>query len=436
MNREPTLITRRSFLRTGLVGGSLAWSVPSFLHATMQTLQAATQANPARAGTGRDQPVLVVLQLAGGNDGLNTVVPVGNDDYHRARPKLGIAKADALRLDDDFALHPALTGFKSLFDDGRLAILHGVGYPNPNRSHFRSMEIWHTATDSDKSALHGWIGRYFDNQCKGEDPAVGISLSAQTPQAFLCGSAKGVCFVDPGRFRVLDPSMQDDDDHAMMAAEADGGNAGGSVGMISGAAAITGDPLDFLERTALDAQVSSDEIQAIMKGTYDGPAYPGTRLAADLRNVARMIAGGMPTRIYYVSLGGFDTHANQAGAHERLLRDTGGAVKAFLDDLKRQGNHDRVTLMAFSEFGRRVKENGSGGTDHGAAAPLFLAGAGVKAGLHGKFPGLADKDLLNGDVRHTTDFRSVYATVLGRVLKTDPKLVLGREFPLLDVMRG
>jgi len=434
--KAPGFKTRREFLRTGLLGGSLCWTVPSFLQNTMLSLHAAADGQLVQGVTGKDGNILVVLQLAGGNDGLNTVVPFGDDDYRRARPSLALRENQVLKLGakEKVGLHPALAGMVKSYEAGDLAVVQGVGYPNPNRSHFRSTEIWATAMDAEKTSSTGWIGRYFDNACAGCDAAVGITLGSQTPQSFAAKTPKGVLYEAAGgrRHRLGADGEPEADGSMTMAMEGDPeeGPAGGSIGDIAGSSGKI-DALDFLERTEMDVQVTQKEIAAASSRGKNGVPYPGSWLGNQFALISRLIAGGLKTRIYYLSQGGYDTHTGQAGAHERLLREMGDAVAAFLDDLKAQGNLDRVTLMTFSEFGRRVKENASGGTDHGAAAPLFLAGGGVQAGLWGEMPSLASRDLDDGDVRFNVDFRSVYATVLEKHLgvKSDP--ILGRAFPLL-----
>lgn len=430
------LKTRREFLRTGMLGGSLCWTVPAFLQNTMLSLHAAADGQLIQGVTGKDGHILVVLQLAGGNDGLNTVIPFGDDDYRRARPTLALRENQVLKLGskEKVGLHPALAGLAKSYEGGYLSVVQGVGYPNPNRSHFRSTEIWATATDAEKSSSTGWIGRYFDNACSGCDAAVGITLGSQTPQAFAAQTPKGVLYEARGaKRRRLGADGEPESDGSMtMAMDNDGdeGPAGGSIGDIAGSSGKI-DALDFLERTEMDVQVTQKEIAAASSRGKNGAPYPGSWLANQFALISRLIAGGLKTRIYYVSQGGYDTHTGQAIAHERLLREMSDAVAAFLADLKAQGNLDRVTLMTFSEFGRRVKENASGGTDHGAAAPLFLAGGGVTAGLLGEMPSLATRDLDDGDVKFNVDFRSVYATVLEKHLgvKSDP--ILNRAFPLL-----
>jgi uncharacterized protein (DUF1501 family) len=429
------LKTRREFLRTTVLGGAVTWTVPAFLSRTFSALQseAAEKTQPV---TGKDGTILVVLQLAGGNDGLNTVIPATNDYYHKARPNLRVA-ANLYKLTDEFALHPGLMPFKELFDLGQLGIIQGVGYPNPNRSHFRSTEIWQTASDSDRAEKYGWLGRYFDNACKGADPTVGVTIGRQMPQAFAGPKPLGISLENPEQYRLGNPGESGDfiaklnEPPMMQDAEA---NSGTSIGAVAGSVKSPLSALDYLERTALDARLSSDRIIKISRGATNQATYPASGLSNSLKLVARLIAGGLPTRVYYVSQGGYDTHSNQSGSHDRLLRDMGSSVRAFISDIQAQGNGDRVLLMTFSEFGRRLAQNANGGTDHGAAAPMFLIGSKVKGGIYGRAPSLAPQDLQNGDPKFTTDFRSVYAGVLSGWLKTDPDPVLGNKFePLLCV---
>ena len=377
-----------------------------------------------------DQRILVLVELQGGNDGLNTVIPFGDDAYFRARPTLAIRKPKVLPLQGGFGLHPELTGLKSLHDDGHLAIVHGVGYPNPYRTHFRSTEIWQTASDSNKTERHGWLGRYFDSCCEGADPAIGISIgSPQSPQAFAAEKRRGISFANPSQFR-FDLRKSSDPDAAeeffRSVNEMDHEMQGGSIGMLDGPADMEGDTLDFLQRTALDATVSSDKILETVAKTKPPAAYPPGKLADSLNLVARLIAGGMPTRVYYVSQGGYDTHSKQEGSHARLMGELGAALSAFTADLKAQGNFDRVLTMTFSEFGRRVAENASQGTDHGAAAPMFLLGGKIQPGLHGQAPSLEKLD--RGDLIHTVDFRNIYATILENWLQAPVEPILHRRF--------
>jgi uncharacterized protein (DUF1501 family) len=442
---KTTLQTRRKFLRTSMLGAAATWTLPVFLEKTFFALDAMAADAATQAVTGKDGTILVVLQLAGGNDGLNTVVPYADDAYHVARPQLRFTPDQVLKIDSHIALNPKLTGLKSLYDEGHLAIAQGVGYPNPNRSHFRSTEIWQTASDSDKTANKGWLGRYFDSCCAGADPTVGVAIGGETPQAFAAKNPTGVTFARPEQFRFQPSELgrgemsaeeiffrQLNESGANDESGSAATNAGGSIGAISGKTKTDLSTLDFLQRTALDAQLSSDKILAIARKYKSAVPYPPGQLAASLNTIARMIGGGLPTRVYYASQGGFDTHAGQLNTHQRLMGEFNDAISAFVADLKQQGNFGRVLLMTFSEFGRRVQENANGGTDHGAAAPMFILGGAVKAGLFGKQPSLADLD--HGDLKFDTDFRSIYGTVLERWLKAPSEIVLGRKYPILPIV--
>jgi uncharacterized protein (DUF1501 family) len=426
-----TLHTRRQFLRHSALGGSFVATIPSFIAATFDQLNAASNQE-------KDAPILVVLQLAGGNDGLNTLVPFTNDHYHKARPTLGLNAPEILRINDDFGLHPSLSGFKALHDAGHMAVLHAVGYPNPNRSHFRSAEIWATASDSQRVEQHGWLGRYFDHACSGADPTVGIAIGRQQPQAFAATTPKGISLERPESFRLI-AGEDESPAYREMAGSSNApnefGDAGGSIQSLEGSRTNhIADPRSFLERTALDAQVSSDLIRHVTQKSRNERPYPATPLGQSFKLISSLIAGGLPTRVYYASQGGYDTHTRQKDNHARLLRELGEATQAFLSDLKAQGSLDRVLLITFSEFGRRVAENGSNGTDHGAAAPVFVFGGKVRPGLHGTPPDLNPSKLTRGDIRHTIDFRQAYATVLERWLKTPSEEILRRKFESLDFL--
>jgi uncharacterized protein (DUF1501 family) len=442
MNSAITLQTRRQFLRTSALGLGASWTLPVFLEKTFFALDALAANSSIQSLTGKDATLLVVLQMAGGNDGLNMVVPYGDDAYYRARPRLGLTADKVLKINDYVGLNGRLTAAKTLLDEGHLSVVQGVGYPNPNRSHFRSTEIWQTASDADRIVNAGWLGRYFDNCCAGADPTIGVAIGDQMPQAFAAKTLTGVTFSQPEQFRwkSSEPAqgrMSAEEFFFRQLNEADGkDNAdaaeGGSIGALTGKGKEDLGTLDFLQRTALDAQLSSDKILAIARKYKSTVSYPPGRLSASLNMIARMIAGGLPTRVYYASQGGFDTHAGQLNAHERLMSEFNDAIAAFVSDLKQQGNFDRVLLMTFSEFGRRVAENANGGTDHGAAAPIFLLGGKVKPGFLGKHPSLTELD--HGDLKFNTDFRSIYGTVLEQWLKAPSQIVLGRKFPSLPIV--
>ena len=447
MKNEITLQTRRQFLRTTMLGSALSWTVPAFLADTFSALHASAADSATQIVSGKDSTILVVLQMAGGNDGLNTVVPYSSDDYHRARPRLGLTGDQILKINSDVGFNAALAGFKDLYDAGQLSVIQGVGYPNPNRSHFRSTEIWQTASDEDRIEKYGWLGRYFDNACAGADPAVGVTIGNQLPEAFFAKQPKGIVFNNPQNYRFVSgdhakmgqPDLTEASykklNELEMSSAAPDDNSGSSIGSLpAGMPMQGGRAVDFITRTALDAQVSSDEVRAIAARVQNQAEYPASQLGNSLGLVAKLIGGGLPTRVYYVSQGGYDTHTNQLGTQQRLLKDLGDALKSFVADLKAQGNFPRVAVMTFSEFGRRVAENANGGTDHGAAAPMFVIGNTVKAGLLGRYPSLAPADLFQGDIRYNVDFRSVYAGLLEAWLKTPSAPILGRQFEPLPVV--
>ena len=431
--------TRRVFLQRSLAILAVAPTIPSFLDRTMLAL-----ANPAdmprtQGPTGKDGKILVVVQLSGGNDGLNTVIPYGDDHYHRARPVIGHDSKSVLKLNDYLGLHPNLTAFKSLYDTGKLGIVQGVGYPNPNRSHFRSMDIWQSGRPDQEVVTTGWVGRYFDNACVGADPKVGVCIGETTPLAMRGDRVTALDFERPSDYqynghdknRYLTLNQPDASSVApdVMPATPLIKPAAKKVEAVSSVS-----QLDFLSRTAMDAQVSSDQILRITANHQGPKEYPSNEFGNGLRTIAAMIAGNLPTRVYYVSLGGFDTHANEKQRHDKLMTDLSDGVGAFWADLENQKNADRVVMMTFSEFGRRVEQNASGGTDHGAAAPMFVMGSSVKPGLYAKHPSLSDLD--QGDLKYNMDFRNVYATVLQGWLKTPSKPILGEQFRTLDIFKA
>ena len=433
--------TRREFLKGGLTLISAGATVPLFLDRTAWAMGGDPNEAPGatrRRGAGNGR-ILVVLQMAGGNDGLNTVIPFENDRYHSARPRLGIKKKDVLRLNDELGLNPEAKGLKSLYDEGILSIIQGVGYPNPNRSHFVATDIWSTG-DPTEAVHNGWIGRYFDCTCSGRDrpdPKRGIAITGEVPLAMQGEKFSPVSFSTPDELTWRGPGARGRGVDAFH----DLNKPHGKAKAADDAPRDEKSALAYLERMAMDARASAEEIQKAAGS--DSRAKRGARrrrgrnaLEGDLEMVRRMIRAGLDTSVYYVSLGGFDTHANQGNQHNNLIKQLSDGVKSFVDGLRTDGLLDRVMLMTFSEFGRRVAENGSGGTDHGAAAPLFVVGGGVKAGIHGAHPSLEPGDLDRGDLKWGTDFRSVYATVLDGWLKTDSAKILNGRFAPLPILRG
>ncbi len=424
------LQTRRWFLQRGLGLLVAGGTVPTFLNQTVRALTNAADGALTQAPSGKDGKILVIVQLSGGNDGLNTIIPWADDAYHRSRPGLAIAPKDALRLNDYLGMHPNLAPLKELYDDGLMSIVQGVGYPNPNRSHFRSMDIWHTARPEEEFASSGWLGRYFDATCEGEDPHAGISIGDSLPLAMQGERIRPLAFERPESYRY---NGRDQAHYRQLNSIRDMAAVQTPQATRAQDARSADDPLDFLTRTAMDAQVSSDNITRMVRGHQPSVQYPGGSFGQGLRTIASMIAGGLPTRVYYVSLGGFDTHAQQRGRHDNLMQQFAQGISAFWADLKYQKNDDRVTIMSFSEFGRRVAANASGGTDHGAAAPMFLFSRHLKQGIVGPHPSLTDLD--QGDLKHHIDFRSVYTTLLQRWLDTPAAPILGRSFMEIDMLK-
>lgn len=397
-------INRRAFLKSAALVSTVGIA-PNFL------ARAALGANAPIQGFD-DGRILVVVQLAGGNDGLNALVPYGDDAYYKARPTIGLKSNSLLKLNDYLAFNDRLKGMKSLYDSGQLAIVQGVGYPNPDRSHFRSMEIWETASDSDEFLGRGWIGRYFDNHCSGEArPHAGVALTKERPQAFDGENGFGIAFQNPHQFGWRPGKGADNETNFEK--------------INSGAA--KNPTLDFLRHTTANGIASTHEVRAAAK---DAKVKADPR--KPLETIAGLIRGGMQTRIYYANYSGFDTHANQLGSHGNLLSAVGDQLLAFQESLERDGLADQVVTVVFSEFGRRVGENGSGGTDHGTAAPMFAVGKNINPGIHGKAPSLTELD--QGDLVHTTDFRGVYSDVLTNWFKVDAEPVLNGSFEGVPVI--
>jgi len=403
--------TRREFLRRTSAGiGLLAFSrfAPSFL------VQSTLAATPAPE---KDRSVLVLVQLAGGNDGLNTLIPFEDSHYYNLRPTLGIPKKDVLPLSGGIGLHPACEALHGLVKDGKMSIVQNVGYPNPNRSHFRSTDIWETGSDSDQVVSTGWIGRFLDNACAGtpetHDP-LAVHVSNEVPQAFLSEHPHTTFGLSPNP----------------------GGRRNGNLDLLETLvhqpAAEANDNSSFLKQTMMDALVTEKRVQAVLGDYKSTVAYPGNPFAQSLRNVSALIAARVPTRVYFVSLSGFDTHANQANNHQNLLKTLSEGLAAFQKDLEEHKLADQVVTMTFSEFGRRPMENQSRGTDHGTAAPLFVMGSRVKAGLHGTAPDLSLGR--NQDLKFSTDFRQVYSTVLNRWLDCPAEQVLGKAFTPIEFL--
>lgn len=416
--------TRREFLRRGLGLIGFGASVPAFLAQTMRAMALEVDGSRVASRSGvPDERVLVVVHFAGGNDGLNTIVPYRNDDYFRLRPRLSLAADKVIKIDDSFGFHPEAAGFKELWDAGRLSVLHGVGYPNPNRSHFVSSRIWHTGSPSGEQK-EGWIGRYFDHCCNGADPPPlsGIAIEEEVPLAMRGERFLPICAKKPETFGAERP-RQNLERHIEENLEA-----------VPAPPKKGESTLEFLRRSAMDATVSAERLRAAAKKPIDGAEFPKSEFGRELESVARMIASGLPTKIYYVSLSGFDTHAGQLDRHARVLREGSAGLAAFVDALQKSGDLGRTLVMVFSEFGRRAGENSSGGTDHGQAGPMLLVGDVVKPGFQGTIPPLDRLQL--GDQVFNQDFRQVYATILRDWLKTPPEKLLGGQWKSLPVLKA
>ena len=396
------VIKRKEFIQVGSLA-TASLMLPKFLKAFER---------PSMVPSGNK--VVVILQLSGGNDGLNTVIPVGNDIYYRSRPRLGIRKDKALSLTEDVGLHPALTGFKELYDDGSLGIINNVRYPNPDRSHFRSMDIWHTASQSNEYWTNGWVGRYLDAQCNGCDkPTHAIELDDVLSLALKGTNMKGIAVKDPRRlYGTANEKFFRDvlKNHKDEAGE---------------------QPVDYLYKTMAETLSSADYIFRQSKMHPTNAEYPKTELGTSLKTIASLIYSEINTKVYYVSLGSFDTHINQEGQQQRLFTEMNDAVKAFVKDLKSENRFDDVLLFTFSEFGRRVEQNASNGTDHGTANNMFfVSGALKQPGLMNSLPDLGD--LNEGDLKYNVDFKNVYATVLNKWLKADDKSILNNKYDYMN----
>ena len=406
------MTSRRQFIQAAF--GSTA--LVSMTHCVPSVLLGAS----ARAIHRRDEKILIVIELGGGNDGLNTVVPFGHDAYYENRFTLAISRDQVSKIDDSVGLHPSLNGFAQLLDDQQLGIVQGVGYPNPNRSHFESMDLWHTAHRIDESARLGWLGRCVDSaqSLQGELPAIHYGRGKQ-PLALATRTRPVPTIASLDQFRMSGAGPQ----FASTIRRDLNVPRGGDNQL-----------LGFIHDSAEVALRTSERLENVIDDQSAANDYPATPLGRKLAAVSQLIDSGLPTRVYYVTHDGFDTHSNQAEAHAGLLRELGDATAALMQDLAKRGHADRTAVMTFSEFGRRVRENASRGTDHGTAAPLFLAGGRVKAGMVNEHPSLTDLD--QGDLKFTVDYRRVYATVLEDWLGIESQPILGRSFrklPLFNV---
>jgi uncharacterized protein (DUF1501 family) len=381
-------------------------------------------ANTARAAEAGKDTVLVVIEMSGGNDGLNTVIPFADDLYHKARPTLHVTKEQVIKVNDEIGLHPSLNSFKPLLDNNQLAIVQGIGYPNPDRSHFESMDVWQSG-DPKRKTSSGWIGRSATElqDKKGNVPVMQVGPN-RLPLA-LQGAPGGVVTVNNQRAYRLELGP----DAARQKARRQ---------LLEDLAKPEGkddpnDLLQFVQRREVQTYTTLDRIKEVLEsGGPDQNLQAFSSLGQKMGLITKLIDKGFGTRVFYVMIDGFDTHSGQAQAQPPLLQEIADSVNFLFTTLKQSGNDKRVAVMTFSEFGRRVYENNSG-TDHGSGSCLFVAGPGIKGGLVGKHPSL--KDLDDGDLKYHTDFRRLYATLLDQWLGCDSNAVLGAKFEHLDMIK-
>lgn len=389
---------RRNFLKSSALA-STALMIPSFL-------KSYPNENILASRSGK---IMVIVQLSGGNDGLNTIIPFNNDIYYQSRPVLGIPKEEVLKVSDELGFNPAMEALRGLYDDGLMTIINNVGYPNPDRSHFRSMDIWHTASGSDQYWTSGWLGRYLDNQCTGCDkPYHALEVDDSLSLALKGAEKSGFAMSNPKQLKktadnkLLKAIAEQHQNHPE-------------------------ENVAYLYKTMIDTQSSANYLFEQSKVYQSQEEYPKTAFGNDLKQIAELITADTDTKIYYVSLTGFDTHANQKNQQARLLKQYADGMKAFVADLKNNGLFDDTLIMTFSEFGRRVKQNASGGTDHGTANNLYLIGGKLKQpGFFNEAPNLQDLD--KGDLKYQVDFRNIYATVLDKWLDADAADILQQRF--------
>jgi uncharacterized protein (DUF1501 family) len=405
--------SRADFLKGALRFGAVSAVAPTLI-------MDGRLAERALASGARDSSknILVVIQLAGGNDGLNTLIPYGDGLYYQNRPTLAVPQSQVLHLSSRLGFHPNLKGIKALYDRGKVAVIQGVGYPNPNLSHFRSTDIWQSAQPEGYTDT-GWLGRFLDSTMAGEqNPLKAVSIGPQLPKAFW---AK----------QTMVPAVQSLQSFRFIAAQA---GAAAKQQVISAFQQIYGHGtgaegpyLSLVQMADSAAYQATIQLARTAGVTTSSVQYPTSQIAGELKLVSQIIATNLGTRVFMVTQSGFDDHADEAAAHPRLMQELGDAVSAFYQDLSAQGRAQQVLLMTFSEFGRRPLENASNGTDHGTAAPILVIGAGVKGGLYGQTPSLANLD--DGNLRFSTDFRSVYSTVLANWMGADPSQAVLGKFP-------
>ncbi|MBW1296849.1 DUF1501 domain-containing protein [Aquimarina litoralis] len=395
-------MNRRNFLKQSVFASGITL-VPSFLKG-MELL------SPAQLSGYKN---VIIIQLSGGNDGLNSIIPIQNDIYHSLRPTIAKKKNETLKITDDLAFNSSLEPIKKLYDQGEVCIVNNVGYPNPNRSHFRSTDIWQTASDTNQYLSSGWVGRYLDANC--QHPYQAIEVDNSLSLALKGNQLNGIAVSDLKQlhrttrepfFNKLVNDTQDEMLHE--------------------------DNQGYLYKTMLETYSSASYIYETSKIYESNISYPQSSFAKNLKTIADFIISGLKTRVYYSSLGGFDSHVNQVNSQDRLLKVYAEAIGALVKDLKKNNRFKDTLILTFSEFGRRVKQNGSRGTDHGAANNVILIGGSLKkAGIYNELPNLSDLDS-NGDIKFTVDFRSIYASILNNWLEVNDQTILGTGFDKLS----
>ena len=374
----------------------------------------------ATNGNGHHEKTVVVLQLSGGNDALNTVIPYNDGQYYDNRPFVNIPQDQVLKLDDKLGLNPALAPIKALWDEGNVALINGVGYPSPNRSHFRSMDVWHTA-ESEEVGEDGWLGRAIrELDPQAENVLTGVNFGRGLPRALY---AKGVPVASVGNLETygLFPDIKDEAARNL-ALEAFTQMYGGS-----GRDVIA----NFISQTGTDALKGADILRVAPRQYSSSVEYADNPIAENMKSIAQVMTAGLGTRVYYTQHGSFDTHASELTSHAKLWQDVSGAVGDFMDDMKEHDMDKDVVVLLFSEFGRRIKDNGAG-TDHGSGGVAFVIGGDVNGGMYGDFPSLDDDKQLEGDLHFSNDFRSTYSTIAERWLGIDPVTTTNGQYEQFD----
>ena len=369
----------------------------------------------------KKDPILVVVQLTGGSDYMNMVVPYADPLYYDNRPTVGVPAEDVLSIDDRFGFNPALGPVKDLYDQGEVAVINGVGYPNPNRSHFRAMDIWHTC-EPEKIATEGWLGRVIrDIDPHGENVLTGVNFGRGLPRAMALTGVPVASVAVLENYGVL-TGIPDQEQRA---------RALDLFARMYSPAIGTGAAMDYLGRTGLDALKGADILKTATETYTSTVEYAATPIAQSLRGISQVLLKGLGTRVFYTSQGGYDTHANQTAVQTPLLSDLSAGIGDFFTDLKEHDAADNVLMLVFTEFGRRVKDNGSG-SDHGSGGGSYIIGQPANGGMHGTYPSLREEDQLDGDLQFQVDFRSVYSTIVERWLGLDAKSVTGGSYEHLD----